>query len=469
MPPETAANERAVLRAARAAFARYGREAMAFQALGPGLSIWLDSTATPGGAAAAYVDTGGSWVAVGLPFAPEAELPEACRAFAASARAAGRRVVWFGAERVLEGYPALRVGALPEWSPSNWTATLRGHRRLREQLRRARAAGVTVAPVSPAAVVPGRQLRAEIDAVAAAWLARRHLEPMQFLVALDLWQEPVAHRYFVACRNQRVVGFLSLVPIPARAGWLFQHLIRSADAPNGTSELLVDLAMRALDDEGATLATLGLCPLSATPATSPARTGGPDALPSWLRLAAFLGRGLYDFRGLRAFKERLHPGIWRDVWLLVPPGASRLLAVLDVLRAFAGGRLLTFVVRSVVRRPSATCLALGLPLVPWTVTLAVLAALGLHGPLGYSRGALGAFAGFDALLVLGLARAARRPRPHTLLLLAGLATLDALVSVLRVAAIGLGGQSIEIGLRLLATAAPVLGATALWSAALRRG
>jgi phosphatidylglycerol lysyltransferase len=335
---------------------------------------------------------------------------------------------------------------------------------------------VTVAPVSPAAVVPGRQLRAEIDAVAAAWLARRHLEPMQFLVALDLWQEPAAHRYFAACRNQRVVGFLSLVPIPARAGWLFQHLIRSADAPNGTSELLVDRAMRALDDEGATLATLGLCPLSATPARnptrgparSPATPGGPGALPGWLRLAAFLGRGLYDFHGLRAFKERLHPGIWRDVWLVVPPGASRLIAVLDVLRAFAGGRLLTFVARSVVRRPSATCLALGLPLVPWTVTLAVLAALGLHGPLGYSRGALGAFAGFDALLILGLARAARRPRPRTLLLLAGLATLDALVSVLRVAAIGLGGQAIEIGLRLLATAAPVLGATALWSAALRR-
>jgi phosphatidylglycerol lysyltransferase len=350
------------------------------------------------------------------------------------------------------------VGALPEWSPSSWTATLRGHRRLREQLRRARAAGVTVAPVSAEAVVPGRPLRAEIDAVAAAWLARRHLEPMQFLVTLDLWQEPSAHRYFVACRHQRVVGFLSLVPIPARAGWLFQHLLRTADAPNGTSELLVDRAMRTLCAEGASFATLGLCPLR----------GGPGTLPGWLRLAGFLGRGLYDFRGLRAFKERLHPGTWRDVWLLVPPGASRLLAVLDVLRAFAGGRLLTFVARSVVRRPSATCLALGLPLVPWTVTLAALAALGLHGPLGYSRGALGAFAGFDALLVLGLARAARRPRPRTLLLLAGLATLDALVSVLRVAAIGLGGQAIEIGLRLLATAAPVLGATALWSAALRR-
>ena len=437
---------------------------MAFQALDPALSIWLDATGSPGGVAAAYVDTGSSWVAVGLPFAPEAEVPEVCRAFAAAARAAGRRVVWFGAERVLEGCPALRVGALPEWRPADWTGTLRGHRRLREQLRRARAAGVTVAPVSPEAVVPGRPLRAEIDAVAAAWLARRHLEPMQFLVTLDLWREPAAHRYFVASRHECVVGFLSLVPIPARAGWLFQHLLRAADAPNGTSEILIDRAMRALCDEGATLATLGLCPLRADPASP----RDPGALTIWLRLAGFLGRGLYDFRGLRAFKERLHPGSWRDVWLLVPPGGSRLLAVLDVLRAFAGGRLLAFVARSVVRRPSATCLALGLPLVPWTVTLAVLAALGLHGPLGYSRGTLGAFAGFDALLVLGLARAARRPRPRTLSLLAGLATLDALVSVLRVAAIGLGGHAVEVALRLIATGAPILGATALWSAAFRR-
>jgi hypothetical protein len=37
-----------------------------------------------------------------------------------------------------------------------------------------------------------------------------------------------------------------------------------------------------------------------------------------------------------------------------------------------------------------------------------------------------------------------------------------------VGAIGLGGQAVEVGLRLLATGAPILGATALWSAALRR-
>ena len=83
-------------------------------------------------------------------------------------------------------------------------------------------------------------------------------------------------------------------PVFARQGWLLQHIIRDPRAPNGSTELLVDAAMRAAVEEGQRYVTLGLAPLSGEV--------GP-----WLRVARLWGAALFDFEGLRAFKAKLRP------------------------------------------------------------------------------------------------------------------------------------------------------------------
>jgi len=402
-----------------AALAAHGRDAVAFQALEPGIDVWTDART---GAVVPYADTGRAWVGAGLPLAAPDEVPAVARRFADAARAHGRRCCWFAAESRVDGFPALLVGEQPEWVPADWPSSVRASRRLREQLRRSRAAGVTVRAASAAELGAGQPLRRAVDAVGRRWLAGQHMEPMGFLVTLAPWQRPEDHRYFVAFRGPEVVAFLSLVPIPARRGWLFEDLLRSAAAPNGTSEALIDLAMRSIAAEGAAVATLGLAPLS-----------GPVA--GWLRVARVMARGLYDFRGLRAFKARLRPHRWRPVWLVAPPGARPHRCLQDALRAFVGTHLAGFLFRTILRHPSAACVALALPLVPWTLALGLLVAAGAHGPLGYSRGALAAWTCFDS-------------------------ALDA--SVHRMAHVGLGVQATTIALRAAAVGAPVLGSILLW-------
>src|SRR5690606_17712220 len=95
----------------------------------------------------AEVAGGRAWVAAGGPIAArEAEFGVMER-FAAAARAAGKRVRFFGLERDVSGragFAVLDVGEQPVWDPQRWEATLASRRSLREQLRRARNKAVEV-------------------------------------------------------------------------------------------------------------------------------------------------------------------------------------------------------------------------------------------------------------------------------------------------------------------------------------
>jgi hypothetical protein len=292
-------------------------------------------------------------------------------------------------------------------------------------------------------------LRAAVDAMAADWLASHHLEPMGFLVAVEPFGFADAHRYYVAERAGVAIAFTSLVPIPARGGWLVEDTFRSDRAPNGTTELLLDSALRGA--AGDQVVTLGLAPLS-----------GPIA-PA-LRVARTLGSPLYDFASLRRFKQRLHPDRWERVWLVHPP-RRRAHSVIDALRAFAGGSLVGFGVRSVVGHPSGLPWLLAVPLLPWAILLAILAGVDAAGTLGFARPVLFAWAAWDALLGVLLFRAARRPRRSRLLALAAAASVDAALSIAHIARVGLGSGLVPGALRLAGTIAPVLGAVALaWAA-----
>ena len=147
--------------------------------------------------------------------------------------------------------------------------------------------------VEPAELTPGTPLRADVERLRAEWLAAR---------------------------------------TPQRRLAVRGHAARRR--PNGTTELVLDLALRTIAGNAA-WATPGLTPL----------TGGV----SWsLRAARIVSRPLYDFEGLRRFRARLSPSRWIPIGLVLDRGpALPLLA--DVLRAFAGGRLAAFAWRSLTR------------------------------------------------------------------------------------------------------------------------
>jgi hypothetical protein len=452
--PVASAEERARL---HALVAQHGDEAVSFQSLESGIRCWFDERtgAAPAGGVA-YLDTGRAWVAVGSPLASAERRPELARRFVTAARAQGRRALFFGVESpawAAASFAILELGEQPEFTPAAWQRSRSRHRGLKEQLRRARAKGVAVRQLEPGELAPGTALRSRLELLAGDWLARHHLEPMGFLVALEPFALPEEHVYLLAERGAEVVAFLSAVPIPAHGGWLVEDLLRSVSAPNGTTEVLLDAFMAQLPSDARV--TLGLAPLSS-----------PEA-PVWARLVRAVMRPLYDFTGLRAFKERLHPGAWRKIWLLRPAGSVALLAIWDALSAFARGRPIAFAARSLWRHPSGPPWLLALPLVPWTALLAWLVMIDRAQRLGWSRATLAAWVLFDAALAVGLFRAALRPTRRILGLLTLAAGADAALSVWHLLADGFGRLPTAWSLRSLATAAPVLG-TAILLRALRR-
>lgn len=313
----------------------YGWLTVSFQLLESEFRYWFDGD----DAFVAYVDTGSACVVGGAPVAPERRLHEVAVRFTDAARRAGRRASFFGCERPFVDAArmrALRVGEQPVWSASAWDDVLAGNASLRYQLGRARRKGVTVRAVAPHELGrPDAPVRGAILQLGAQWLAARRMAPMGFLVQLEPLTFPEERVVLVAERDGELVAFLSAVPVYARRRLFVEDLVRGRRAPNGTVELLIDAAMRAAVARGDEFVTLGLAPLA-------------GAVPRPLRLARAVSTPLYDFRGLRAFKAKLSPSRWEGVYLVAP--GSPWLALHDALRAFAGGSLLRFGVRTLAQR-----------------------------------------------------------------------------------------------------------------------
>ncbi len=340
---------------------RHGWNATSFQILEQGFVYWFDGDS----ACVAYVDTGRAWVAAGAPIAAEAELSVVAGRFVQAARERGRGVVFFATERRFihaDGFTSLLIGEQPVYDPRSWPATLREAASLREQLRRARAKGVVVTPIDPAEVArQGAPLRRSIEALILRWMGSKALPPMGFLVRVDPFGFAHERRSFVARLSDgaggEIVGFAAVVPVYARNGWFIEDLIRSPLAPNGTSELLVDAAMRCAAELGSGYLTLGLSPLAGA-------VGAP------LDVAKRYGAPLYDFDGLQAFKAKFRPRDWSPIYLSFPTGQSAFGAIYASLSAFAQGGLSRYGLLTLLRGPDVVLRALGLLLVPWTLLLA---------------------------------------------------------------------------------------------------
>ena len=89
------------------------------------------------------------------------------------------------------------------------------------------------------------------------------MPPLHFMVEPRTLHGVVADRVLlVARRAGAAVAFLVASPVAARNGFLIEQVARSPRAPNGSSELLIDAAMRRFAEDGRVYVTLGLVALS---------------------------------------------------------------------------------------------------------------------------------------------------------------------------------------------------------------
>jgi phosphatidylglycerol lysyltransferase len=371
---------------------RHGWNATSFQAVETEFTYWFHPDDD---AAVAYVDTGSAWVVAGAPVASLDRTAAVVTDFIAEAKRCRKRVAFFAVEpRFVEAtqLPSLNIGQQPWWDPRLWDERHRGHRRFKEQLRRARAKQVVVTRVEPAQAAG--PMRGELELLTARWLRSRNMPPMSFLVALEPFVLAEERRYYVARMSDAVVGLLVAVPVYDRGGWFFEDILRDPAAPNGTTELMIDFAMREAGVEASPYVTLGLAPLAG------------DA--PWLRTTRRLMHGFYSFEGVQAFKAKLRPDGWTPISVAWPHGRSSVGVIYDVLDAFAGGKLFRFGLIAMFRAPAPVLFALAALLVPWTLLLLGVETLRWF-PSPAVQFAWGAFdAGMIAVL-FALGRKWRRP------------------------------------------------------------
>jgi phosphatidylglycerol lysyltransferase len=323
------------LRQARELVLRHGWNATAYQIINPGIKLWFSSICE---AVVGFVRGRNTLVVAGAPVCARERLADVATEFEQAARRDGKRVCYFGAEARLESlyrgattHSMVLLGAQPIWRPLNWLKIISHRASLRAQLNRARNKSVSVGewPSSQAAKHPALQTCLQ------EWLATRGLPPMHFLVEPQTLERLADRRVFVAEQKGQVVGFLVASPIPRRNGWLIEQIIRGHGAPNGTAELMIDAAVRAMAEEGSEYVTLGLSPLSRRAGIS------QEDNPLWLRWllswAQAHGRRFYNFDGLDAFKTKFQPERWEPVFAIFNAPHFSPTALYAIAEAFTNG------------------------------------------------------------------------------------------------------------------------------------
>lgn len=336
-----------VIARARALVMQHGWNATCYQIINPGIEHWFDPS---GDAVVGFVRSHGFRVVAGAPVCALERLADVVSDFEASAASEGERVCYFGAEARLEEltrddrrHGRVLLGAQPVWAPSRWRAIIASHASLRAQLSRARNKGVSIEEWSAERAMRSAELRAVLE----RWLLGRGLPPLHFLVEPATLGRLFDRRTFVARDDRGVVGFAVASPVPGRAGWLVEQLVRAPDAPNGTTELLVDATMRSVAADGATYVTLGLSPLSH-------RIGSAAQVQLWLRLLLAWtrehGRRFYNFVGLDRFKAKFHPERWEPVYAISSEPRITPRMMYAIAAAFSGGSPVALIARGVIRR-----------------------------------------------------------------------------------------------------------------------
>jgi phosphatidylglycerol lysyltransferase len=324
-----------------------GWNSTSYQIINPGIRHWF---ATKSDSVVGFVSCNGVRVVAGAPISAKETLKETAAEFESVAAENNESVCYCFAEQRLESfyedspnYSKVLFGAQPIWQPRNWAEIIKTHKSLRAQLNRSRNKGVTVAEWLPEKAHDNPLLKNCLH----KWLGNKGLPPLRFLVEPETLKRLFDRRIFVAEQDGKVVGFVVLSPIAQRNGWLFEQFPHHPDAPNGTVELMIDTAMRALAKDGYEYATLGLAPLSTRAEIEPFNN------PLWLRFVlAWMrkhGQRFYNFDGLDAFKAKLQPESWEPVFAISNRSKFSPRTLYAIASAFSGNAPVRMFVGGILR------------------------------------------------------------------------------------------------------------------------
>jgi phosphatidylglycerol lysyltransferase len=183
-------------------------------------------------------------------------------------------------------------------------------------------------------VIPAEHVGCVMDqlrTVSDAWLAQHAGAEKGF--SLGFFAPEYIARFPVAVieRDGRIVAFANVWPGAQRIELSIDLMRYNHHAPKDVMDALFVHTMLWAKAQGYQWFALGMAPLSGFEHSATA--------PLWNRLASFLymhGEAVYNFQGLRAFKEKFDP-VWEPRYLAYPGGLRLPHVLADVAALIAGG------------------------------------------------------------------------------------------------------------------------------------
>lgn len=303
-------------------YQRHGYNAHALVGISRGIRLWT-SLETQG--AVPYNEFGKVWLVPGDPLASAEDVAPVSDSFRRKAEAEGRVVGFMPATEQFArhsgelGLRAIRIGSAPYFDLATWAPRGDRAKKARAGVNQARRAGVQVTEV----VDVDQKLVRETACLCKSWLTtRRSAIKFEWLFTVDLFQHKEQKKYFTARDvNGKLVGFLAASPIPARNGWYLEDVLRSKNAPNGTTDLLVVEVLDSLKRSGARLATLGTTLMATEGGANPDVHISPVlSTVAWSVARCF--SIFYNFNGVRRFKNKFAPSWWESEYVLMSPNIT---------------------------------------------------------------------------------------------------------------------------------------------------
>jgi phosphatidylglycerol lysyltransferase len=253
-----------------------------------------------------YGTIGNELVAFGDPVAPPGEEDDLLEGFLGFCETEGWDVVFYEVSARWfphlhdQGFNLMKLGESGVIDLASFTLQGKSGKDLRHVLNQMERLGVSMRVLAPEEV--GRRLD-ELRAVSDAWLETKRVAEKRFSVGFF---DPEYLRRFPALIAEitggEIVAFANLLP-GATGGEASIDLMRQRPgAPEGVMKAVLLSAIEWARAEGYARFSLGMAPLSTV--------GESRRAPFWERVSRLLyrhGEHLYNFRGLRQYKEKFRP------------------------------------------------------------------------------------------------------------------------------------------------------------------
>jgi phosphatidylglycerol lysyltransferase len=281
-----------------------------------------------------YAKRGRSWVALFDPVGQRKEWPELVWRFVELADEHGGRAAFYQVHPdnlplyLDAGLRVVKVGEegciyLEQFS-------LEGPERygLRQALKRGEREGLTFQILPPPRVGQQQEVLSEISK---SWLANHSAEERRFSVAAFEPRFIAAQSAALACIQGRPQAFVTFMTTDLQSEATIGLMRQVPGAPACTMEFMFTQLALELKARDFKMLSLGMAPLAGI-----ARTPGSSR---WHRIAGLLwehGGAIYNFRGLRSFKNKFRPA-WEPRYLAASGAIGPFISLAEV-AALANGR-----------------------------------------------------------------------------------------------------------------------------------